>query len=94
MPSAPQNLSAAPGATTGVKLTWAAPASNGGSAIANYMIYRGTSSGGEVFLKKVGNVLTFKDNATTSGTTYFYRVSAVNGTGEGPQSTEKSAVAK
>lgn len=94
VPSAPQNLTAAPARGKGVQLTWSPPASNGGSPITGYNIYRGTSSGGEVFLTSVGNVTSFKDNQTVRGQTYYYIVTAVNAVGEGPASNEASAVAK
>src|SRR5438874_1618060 len=89
-PSAPQNL-AATGGNAQVTLTWQAPASNGGSPITNYRIYRGTSSNGETLKATIGNVLTYTDTSVTNGVTYYYQVSAVNGAGEGPRSNEASA---
>ena len=89
-PSAPQNL-AATGSNAQVGLTWQAPASNGGSPITNYRIYRGTSSNGETLKATIGNVLTYTDTSVTNGVTYYYQVSAVNGAGEGPRSNEASA---
>ena len=94
VPSAPQNLTAVPARGKGVQLNWSPPASNGGSPITGYRIYRGTSSGGEVFLTSVGNVTSFKDNQTVRGQTYYYIITAVNAVGEGPFSNEASAVAK
>jgi Fibronectin type III domain len=94
VPTAPQNLAAAPAKGKGVQLTWSPPASNGGSPITGYNVYRGTVSGGETLLTSVGNVTSFKDTSTTRGQTYFYRVTAVNAVGEGPASNEASAVAK
>src|SRR2546422_4371907 len=89
-PSAPQNL-VAPAGNAQVGLTWQAPASNGGSPISNYRIYRGTSSNGETLKATIGNVLTYTDTAVTNGVTYYYQVSAVNAAGEGPRSNEASA---
>src|SRR5205809_169233 len=89
-PSAPQNL-AATGGNAQVTLTWQAPASNGGSPITNYRIYRGTSSNGETLKATIGNVLTYTDTTVTNGVTYYYQVSAVNAAGEGPRSNEASA---
>lgn len=85
------------GATAGngqVILNWAAPASNGGSAITGYRIYRGTTPGGEsaTAIANLGVVLTYTDTGRTNGTRYYYKVSAVNGVGEGTQSGETSAV--
>lgn len=79
-------LSASAGNAT-VRLSWAAP-SDGGSAITNYKIYRGTVSGGETLLATVVNVMSYDDNAVTNGTPYYYQVSAVNAVGEGPRSNE------
>src|SRR5947208_1241415 len=89
-PSAPQNL-AATGGNAQVTLTWQAPASNGGSPITNYKIYRGTTSGGETLVATIGNQLSYSDGGLTNGVTYYYKVSAVNNAGEGPQSNEASA---
>src|SRR5206468_10345106 len=77
-PSAPTNL-VATGGNAQVGLTWQAPASNGGSPITNYRIYRGTSSNGETLKATIGNVLTYSDTSVTNGVTYYYQVSAVNG---------------
>jgi hypothetical protein len=93
-PSAPQNLTAAAAKGKGIQLSWSAPASNGGSPITGYNIYRGTTSGGEALLASVGNVTSYKDTTTTRGRTYYYIVKAVNAVGEGPGSNEASAVAK
>jgi len=90
-PTAPTAPSATASAGNGVvHLTWNAPA-NGGSPITNYKIYKGTVSGGESLLTTVGNVTTYDDSAVANGTTYYYKVSAVNSVGEGPLSTETSA---
>jgi hypothetical protein len=76
-PSAPQSLTATAG-NAQVTLNWAAPSSNGGAAITNYKIYRGTAPGSETYLTTVGNVLTYVDTDLTNGTAYYYKVSAVN----------------
>src|SRR5213595_937564 len=89
-PSAPQNL-AATGGNAQVTLTWQAPASNGGSPITNYKIYRGTTSGGETLVATIGNQLSYSDGGVTNGVTYYYQVSALNNVGEGPRSNEASA---
>jgi len=91
IPSAPRNLVARAG-NRYVVLTWEAPADDGGSPITEYKIYRGTSPGNEVLLTMVGNVLTYNDTGVTNGQRYYYRVSAVNGIGEGELSEEVSAV--
>lgn len=89
-PSAPLNLSATAGDRQ-VFLTWDPPSYDGGLPITSYRIYRGITSGGEIFLTEVGNVLTHLDIGLTNGQMYCYRVSAVNGIGEGPLSNEACA---
>ena len=90
LPYQPLNLIATPGNGL-VTLTWQAPSSNGGSAITNYKIYRGTASGGEVLVATLGNVLTWTDTGRTNGQAYYYRISAVNANGEGPMTMESIA---
>lgn len=90
VPSAPQNLVATAG-NAQITLSWSAPLSDGGSAITNYNIYRGTVSGGETLLTTIGNVLTYTDTTVTNGVTYFYQVTAVNSVGESAKSNEASA---
>jgi fibronectin type 3 domain-containing protein len=90
VPSAPQNLQLS-SSDQQIVLTWNAPADDGGSAITNYKIYRGTTSGSETYLTTVGNVLTYTDTGLTNGVTYYYQVSAVNSAGEGLKSNEASA---
>lgn len=90
-PTVPQGLLAIPGDSL-ITLTWSAPNSEGDSPITNYIIYRGTSSGGETYLTTVDNVLTYTDISVTNDQTYYYKVSAMNSVGEGSQSNEVSAI--
>jgi fibronectin type 3 domain-containing protein len=90
VPDAP-TLSSATAGSGNVALAWSAPTSDGGSAITGYKVYRGTSSGGEPILTTLGNVTSWTDNGVTNGTTYYYKVTAVNAIGEGPASSELSA---
>src|SRR5438876_7497867 len=89
-PSAPQNLEAVAG-DGNVGLSWQAPASDGGSPITNYQIYRGTTSGGATFLATVGDVLPYSVSIVTHGQSYFYQVTVRNAAGESPRSNEVSA---
>ncbi|TET90894.1 MAG: hypothetical protein E3J35_04460 [Methanomassiliicoccales archaeon] len=90
VPSEPRNLQASAG-NGYVNVTWDVPVSDGGSIITNYRVYRGESSGSEDFLIQIGNVLEHNDTGLTNGQTYYYKVSAVNGVGEGSKSNEANA---
>jgi hypothetical protein len=94
VPGAPTGLTAKTNPPKGVGLTWSAPASNGGSSITGYQIYRSTTSGSETSPVTVGNVTTYVDTTTAKGVRYYYQVTAINALGEGPRSLESSAVAK
>ena len=78
-------------------LNWQAPSSTGGETLTKYSVYRSTTSGTETLLTSgpCSNVsataLTCTDTGLTSGTTYYYRVTASNPVGEGGQSNEASA---
>src|SRR5205809_931795 len=88
-PGAPRDLGAVAGNAT-VALAWSSPSSDGGSAITNYKVYRGTISGQLSLLATLPNVLSYTDSAVTNGQTYYYKVTAVNAVGEGPRSNEAS----
>lgn len=90
-PSAPLNVGTSPNQPEGVLVTWSAPASSGTHPVTNYRIYRGTATGGAVYLATVGSVLTYMDTAVVNGGRYYYQVSAVNLPGEGPRSAEAVA---
>jgi fibronectin type 3 domain-containing protein len=90
VPGAPALNSASAG-NGSVALAWSAPGSNGGSAITGYKVYRGTTSGGETLLATLGNVTSWTDSNAANGTTYYYKVTAVNSVGESAGSNEKSA---
>lgn len=76
-----------------VPIYWQAPSNNGGSAIINYKIYRGTSSGGEALSATAENVSQYLDSSgIINGTAYYYKISAVNAVGEGALSNELSVI--
>lgn len=75
-----------------IVLSWSAP-SNNGSTITDYKIYRSVVSGEETFITNVGSPsVSYTDIGITSGITYFYKVSAINGIGEGGLSFETSVI--
>jgi parallel beta-helix repeat protein len=82
IPSAPQNLQANSGDGY-VNLTWNAPASDGGSPILWYYIYRNGTVG--VYDTVPASQLWYNDTNVINGLTYTYNISAVNSVGEGPQ---------
>jgi fibronectin type 3 domain-containing protein len=91
IPGAPRNLTAARGPGAGqVTLAWQAPASDGGSVVEAYEVYRGSSSGGESLLTRTTSTA-YNDTGLTNGQRYYYQVSAVNFAGEGARSNETSA---
>jgi fibronectin type 3 domain-containing protein len=87
VPSAPRNLTYVLDVGD-IHLSWEAPADNGGSAITNYRIYRGASSGTLTLLDTIGDTLMYTDHTMTPGVTYYFQVSAVNSIGEGQLSNE------
>jgi len=92
-PSAPTNLVIT--ATDGKpNLTWSPPANTGGSTIALYRIYRGTSNSSlsRIANTTCTNTCSYTDSAAMSGTTYYYSVSAVNQAAEGAQSTSQNVL--
>ena len=94
VPTAPQNVNVAQG-NARLTVSWSPPADTGGSSITSYRLYRGTSPGGQgTTAYKTGLTTTsYVDTSVTNGTTYYYKVTAVNGVGEGPRSAEASAKA-
>jgi predicted phage tail protein len=55
-------------------------------------VYRGTASGGEAVLATLGNVTSYTNTGLTNGSAYYYKVTSINGVGEGPASSEVSAI--
>ena len=90
-PSAPTSLTATAGNAV-VQLSWTAPTSDGGSAITGYRVYRGISAGSEAPLQTIGVAAGYADMTAVNGTTYYYKVSALNSVGEGPLSNGASAM--
>jgi hypothetical protein len=71
------------GAKTQVKISWPAP-DDGGSAITAYKIYRRTGAAGAFVPLATVTERSFIDTTFDKTVDVFYRVTAVNGLGEGP----------
>jgi hypothetical protein len=88
-PGAPTLTSATPGDGS-VALAWTSPASDGGSLLTGYEVWRSDTSGAETFLAAASGT-TYTDPTATNGTTWYYQVRALNAVGPGPLSNELSA---
>jgi len=92
VPGAPTRLTATPG-NSKATLAWTAPVS-GGAPIKGYIIYQGTSPDGESGTPVNGSLVTGTSatvTGLTNGTTYFFKVVAINAAGLSPLSAEASA---
>lgn len=87
-PAAP-SLSLTPGDGQ-ISIAWT-DGSTGGSAITSHNLYRGTASGSLTLLGSIMSSSPYVDSTVTNGTTYYYKIAAVNDVGEGTLSTEQSA---
>ncbi len=82
VPTAPQNFTATPGDGQ-VALSWTAPASDGGSAITKYQVSKDDGAN----WTDVGLNTTYTFTGLTNGTTYTFKVRAVNGAGNGAEAS-------
>jgi hypothetical protein len=87
VPAAPGNLLATPG-NVKVTVTWSAV-----TGATGYNVYRSLTQGGPYGSPLASSVTgtSYTDNAAVNDTTYYYVVTAVDGTGEGPRSAEDPA---
>ena len=87
VPAAPTGLTATAG-NTQVALSWAAS-----SGATSYSVFRGTTAGGESTTAVATGITTtsYTNTGLTNGTTYYYKVTAVNTTGSSGYSNEASA---
>jgi hypothetical protein len=86
-PPAPTGLTATKG-NKQVSLKW-----NASTGATSYNVYRGTKAGGESSTPIATGVLatSYTNTGLKNGTTYYYKVAAVNGAGTSPLSNEASA---
>ena len=86
-PGAPTNLTTTP-AEEAVDLTWTAPIDDGGSAITDYIIEYSSNGGTtwQTFTHPPSAATNISVTGLTPGTTYTFRVKAINSAGTGPAS--------
>jgi fibronectin type 3 domain-containing protein len=87
LPGAPTGLAASAG-NAQVSLSW-----TGSSGATSYNVYRGTTAGGESTTAIATGITgtTYTNTGLTNGTTYYYKVAAVNSAGTSGMSNEASA---
>lgn len=91
--TAPRNLAVSAG-TGKLTLTWSAPTSTGGSPVVKYRVYRWTDAAPDPVRVAEPTSTPYTNNGLTKGTTYYYKVTAVTASGEGPFSNSASGVPK
>ncbi len=90
----PTGLAATTASASQINLSWTAPADNGGSPITGYQIERSTNNGTtwSTSTPNTGSVsTTYSDTGLAAGTSYMYRVSAINAIGTSSASNVSSA---
>lgn len=86
LPSSPSGVAAVAG-NAAVNLSWSAS-----SGSTSYKVKRASTSGGPYTQIAAPTTTTYSDTSLTNGTSYYYVVSAVNSTGESPNSLQVTGV--
>lgn len=82
VPGAPQSLTATP-APTQVTLSWATPASDGGASVTDYVVQYKVGTNWIPFTDGVNTSTSVVITGLTNGTSYDFKVAAVNSVGQG-----------
>jgi titin len=89
VPNAPTGVRAVADNTTGIDVSWTAPAFNGGSAITDYVVEYATANTDYVaFAHAVSTGTSLKVTGLTQGVEYTFRVAAKNIAGQGAYSAD------
>ncbi|MEA3200060.1 MAG: hypothetical protein QOE90_1488 [Thermoplasmata archaeon] len=93
VPTAPRNLTAAPGTSVGsILISWQRPTDNGSATNLSYDIYRGLASGNETLVGTVNGATNATDPNQPNGTTIYYYVVARDPAGSSSPSNEAHAI--
>jgi fibronectin type 3 domain-containing protein len=84
--TAPTSVTAVAQSTSSIKVTWSEA-----SSATSYNVCRATSADGPYASVGTPTTISYIDTGLGESTTYYYKVSAVNDAGEGPQSSYSSA---
>lgn len=93
-PSAPAGLTATAASSTGIGLTWNPVTPPANCTINSYSVFRSTTSSftpGSANQVGTTSGTAFTDSGLTAGTTYYYKVEAVDGFGASAPSSQASA---
>ncbi|MEM3065674.1 MAG: fibronectin type III domain-containing protein [Candidatus Nitrosotenuis sp.] len=95
VPGAPLSFAATSAGPTQINLSWSPPSNNGGAAITGYKIEvkKGAGSYETLVSNTQSTATSFSHTGLTTGTTYYYRLYAINSAGTG-QASESSATPK
>ncbi|MGH9910741.1 MAG: fibronectin type III domain-containing protein, partial [Nitrososphaerales archaeon] len=93
VPGPPTGVSAIAVSPNKITISWNAPAYNGGPSVTGYKIDFKISQSGtyQPLTSNTGDVTTFSHGSLTTGTTYYYKVSAINSMGPSVAAPEISA---
>lgn len=96
VPSAPQTLAVVTQSKISIKISWTAPASDGGAALTLYTVYWDNASGSTFTSLGTTSTSTLsftKSSGLTVGSTYKFKVTAKNAIGESVYSSTLSVIA-